>query len=180
MSQNGCEYACVPSNEGVEACDQLDNDCNGVVDDPFDLQRDPLHCGACDNVCAFENGRPGCVAGRCALAGCAAGFVDADGDPANGCELRCTPTPDPTEVCDTVDNDCDGSTDEGFDLANDEANCGACGVLCNPANATGQCRGGRCFVSACAPGFIDLDRGVQNGCEYACVESEDGIEVCNT
>lgn len=45
------------------------------------------------------------------------------------------------ETCDGVDNDCDGSTDEDFDLTSDPANCGACGHVCE---ASYLCVGGGC------------------------------------
>ncbi len=37
----GCEYRCTPTNEGVEQCDGLDNDCDGRVDEDGD---EPLGC----------------------------------------------------------------------------------------------------------------------------------------
>ena len=44
------------------------------------------------------------------------------------------------ELCDGKDNDCNGATDEGFDLLNDSANCGECGRSCNG----GSCQDGGC------------------------------------
>ncbi|MCA9526342.1 MAG: hypothetical protein KC549_08620, partial [Myxococcales bacterium] len=176
---DGCEYACLVTRGGVEACDEIDNDCNGTVDDGFDLNRDPANCGLCGFECDFPNAVPGCVQGACVVAACEPGFVDLNDEAEDGCELACTPTPDPREICDTVDNDCDGVTDEGFDLAGDEANCGACGRVCAPAAAVGQCRGGVCRVAGCDPGFLDLDGQAENGCEYACVPAPDGVELCN-
>ena len=35
-----------------EVCDGLDNDCNGKVDELFDLQTDARNCGACGITCA--------------------------------------------------------------------------------------------------------------------------------
>src|SRR5690349_573727 len=48
---NGCE--CVKTNAGVEACDGIDNDCNGIVDDGFDFTKDSANCGGCNIACTF-------------------------------------------------------------------------------------------------------------------------------
>ena len=48
-----------------------------------------------------------------------------------------------TEICNNLDDDCDGKADDGFDLMNDEQNCGTCGHQCNTGpNRT--CCGGTC------------------------------------
>lgn len=80
-----------------EACDTKDNDCDGVTDEDYAL------------------GEP-CTAGE--------GECQADGVTvcsADGVGTACdAPTGTPgTEVCDQLDNDCDGSVDEGL-------NCPAC------------------------------------------------------
>ena len=37
----------------TEFCDNIDNDCDTLIDEDFDLNTNPLHCGACGNSCAF-------------------------------------------------------------------------------------------------------------------------------
>ena len=81
------------------------------------------------------------------------------------------------EICDGWDNDCDEEVDEGIEFLTDEANCGECGVVCDPANASGECVDGGCLVVACEDGFWDDDGDADNGCEYEC--SFRGEELCN-
>jgi hypothetical protein len=169
---------CTPTNGGVEICDGLDNDCNGLVDDvpPAKLAADPNNCGKCGNECSFPNafGNCGGTPPACSIGACQPGHIDLDGNPANGCEYTCTPSADPKEICDGKDNNCDGQVDEGFtkswsDTAHqlplyddDINNCGQCAVVCSlgagtvmscDADATNAGRG-KCDVKAC---FNDLD-----------------------
>ncbi|MCA9546883.1 MAG: hypothetical protein KC613_20900, partial [Myxococcales bacterium] len=168
---NGCEYACQPA--GAEACNGRDDDCDGRLDEAFDVRADPLNCGGCGVVCAYRNGLPLCVAGQCRLDGCQGDFVDADGDPANGCE--CAPAG--PEVCDGADQDCDGRVDEGFDLSGDPAHCGRCGNACGFANAEALCSQGQCRMGDCQGAFLDADRDARNGCEcQPAAEACDGAD----
>ncbi|HJO67274.1 MAG TPA: MopE-related protein, partial [Sphingomonas sanguinis] len=83
----GCEYACLPSNDGVEVCDALDNDCDGTTDEGL-----VRVCGS--DVGACSEGQATCLEGEW-----------------GACEGDVEPIP---EVCDGEDNDCNGMTDEGF------------------------------------------------------------------
>ncbi|MEZ4468004.1 MAG: MopE-related protein [bacterium] len=92
---------CEPDGQ-PEVCDGRDNDCDGLVD-------------------INPDGSPVVVPGACAtgLAGqCAVGNWACVGG-----RSRCAPDISPSpEVCDLVDNDCDGTIDEGTRNA-----CGTCG-----------------------------------------------------
>jgi hypothetical protein len=92
-----------------ETCNDLDDNCDGTADEPFDKLNDPRYCGGCNSPCALDHAVAGCANGSCTVAACLPGFVDADGLPGNGCEYGCSPTG--PEVCDGVDNDCDGDID---------------------------------------------------------------------
>jgi hypothetical protein len=72
-------------------------------------------------------------------AGCPPGRADCDGDPANGCETS---------------------------VADDLANCGACGAICDLPHATESCIDGTCRFRVCEPGgWYDCDGNPANGCE---------------
>ena len=240
FAENGCEYPCHVTNNGVEICDYADNDCNGVVDEGFDLNSDPKNCGACGHVCELPNAINSCVWGQCQVAACIPGNVDVNKEPQDGCEYACEikmpeenlsycdgidndcdrtidencscvnglvkpcgsdkgqcfpggiqtcrngewsscegeiiPMP---EICDGLDNDCDGVNDNGFDFANDSANCGSCGKTCGYSHAITQCENSACVLKKCADGFYDLNHLSEDGCEYACTVTNGGIERCD-
>ncbi len=183
---DGCEYRCFQSNGGVEACDTIDNNCNGAVDEGLDLTGDVNNCGSCGRVCEFFQATPQCSNSTCSFtppADCNPGFLDADGMQMNGCEYSCTPTNGGVEACDVVDNDCDRSVDETFMLQTDRNNCGRCGLVCQfPHVVTTSCSGGMCSfnpATGCQPGFVDVDGQQLDGCEYACSLTNGGIEICD-
>lgn len=93
---DGCEYNCTMTNGGIEACDGRDNNCNGEVDETFDLTSDPHNCGSCGTTCRFLNGVGDCVSSVCELTGCMGGFRDLDGIATNGCECRIQMSEDAT------------------------------------------------------------------------------------
>ena len=159
-----------------EICNGVDDDCDGVVDNGFDLQKDPLNCGSCGNLCSVAGGAPACVAGKCVIASCNPGHVDADKNPDNGCE--CLLTNNGIEICDGADNNCDGIIDNGFDLQNDPNNCGACGAVCDVANGSSLCVAGVCTYT-CKPGYYDIDKDPNDGCEYSCKPTADPTEICD-
>ncbi len=107
----------------VERCNGQDDDCDGTVDEDFDLRTDPAHCGRCDRSCGASET---CVNGSCQLPAeqaCDNG-IDDDGDG----RLDCADSDCASRACGTgcicqggarteaactdhVDNDSDGTVD---------------------------------------------------------------------
>jgi len=144
----------------------------GTPCDNVDLKTDVDNCGSCGNVCIFTGAAAMCVKGQCVMGECTEDRYDLDQDPSNGCEYACKPSADPTEICDNVDNDCDGVVDNGFDLTTDANNCGICGHVCSLLHGSSSCspgaEGPTCVVDSCEDGWHDIDKVDANGCEYQC------------
>lgn len=77
----GCE--CV-----AELCNGADDDCDGEVDEDFNIRSDPQNCGGCDLLCDPPNAAGACIEGTCGIASCDPGWGDCDGVRANGCETE--------------------------------------------------------------------------------------------
>ena len=115
-----CEpgFDCVPeTGMCLSVCMPTQQYCDGAC---VNSGEDPQHCGDCGVVCADlapQNAHAGpCVSGGCTFE-CDAGQADINGDlddpNGDGCESTCTPSP---EVCDGLDNDCNGAADDGLPI----------------------------------------------------------------
>lgn len=76
----------------TETCNDVDDDCDGAVDETFDFATDPEHCGSCEHGC----GLGACVDGACACDSGAAecgdsGCLDTASNPdhCGGCGMAC-------------------------------------------------------------------------------------------
>jgi hypothetical protein len=98
------------SDSDADGCEQGLVECEGAC---VDTDSSVEHCGGCGNPCQASgaNVLSVCSESMCGQS-CASGWVDADGEAGNGCELECEPTNAGIEICDGADNDCNGEVDE--------------------------------------------------------------------
>lgn len=133
-----CEGAVGPVEE---LCNDVDDDCDGEVDgfDEACYSADP----ATINVGACRAGARTCNAG--AFSGCAGEVL-----------------PTAVDLCDNLDADCDGSTDEDFAAQATACGVGACArdgaLACNNGNEVDSCVAGQ-------PAAGDACDGVDNDCD---------------
>ena len=132
LAANGCEYG-ICFNSGVEVCDGLDNDCDGVIDD---------NLGAAPAICPTQGA---CKTGSTVQCDGASGWR-CHYDPATVSTDATPPYVDlfPETVCDGIDNDCNGIVDDhqpNVGQACDDGKIGECrstGTFqCDMANPTG-------------------------------------------
>jgi hypothetical protein len=93
-----------------------------------------------------------------------------NGEDGGGFQQDCQPNPDPagaatcpeicTEVCNGLDDDCDGTADESDATVNVD-------VSCTAPHSVSVCQSGQCFVTMCLAGYRDCDQSALNGCEIA-------------
>ncbi|HRI69499.1 MAG TPA: MopE-related protein, partial [Polyangium sp.] len=119
---------------GSEACNGLDDDCNGTVDNGIA----PLNCGV--GACAVT--APGCV---------------------NGTPGTCTPGQPNTETCNGIDDDCNGTVDNGIAPLNCGVGACAVTAPGCVNGMPGTCTPGQPNTETCNGIDDDCDGTVDNG-----------------
>ena len=173
---------CVPTPPNYCAPCERDADCGSTEN----LCREQLDGLFCATECS--NDRPCPPGAECSIletggtefnvcvptAGVCSPCVDEDGD-GHGLGDECAGNDcDDTEIsvfeggvelCDGLDNDCDLSVDEEFNVLTDLNHCGECGNVCDLDNATEVCADGSCAIAECDEDYGDCDGEAWNGCE---------------
>lgn len=154
-----CELAnagevCAASLCLITACTAPFQNCDAMNPNGCEsnVQTDVMHCGACNSPCSLANATEACAAGTCTIAACDGTFRDCDNMPANGCEV---------------------------DTNTSTAHCGACGSVCDLANATDACIAGTCLIGMCNAGFTNCDALTPNGCEINTAADSLNCGTCN-
>ncbi|MFO0685665.1 MAG: MopE-related protein [Sandaracinus sp.] len=140
----------------TEICDRIDNDCDGNTDENVQSESWPDfdHDGygdasaTPDIVCTVPSSRAN------------------QGHDCNDTSAAVHPLA--TELCNGVDDDCDGTTDEGASAD------------CTRTGSTMECISARCTVIACDRGHFDCNGVASDGCEASLCDQSDQCGVCGT
>jgi RHS repeat-associated protein len=140
----GPPSGCTPTANIDLTCNGVDEDCDGAIDDDFDMLATECGVGAC-----HAEGEVSCIAGQ---------VVDS-------CSPGSPAASDAT--CDGRDDDCDGAVDENFPVL-----VTTCGV--GPCSSSGEsrCVSG-VVVDSCTPGTPAANDAVCNGVDDDCSGTAD-------
>ncbi len=132
----------------IEVCNGVDDDCDGLIDEGFDIDGDGYTtCGSGRGI-GNPYGSP------------LASFIDCND---NNAAIH----PGATELCNGVDDDCDGTIDEGFDIDGDGyTTCGSGRGIGNPYGSPLasfiDCNDNNAAIH---PGATELCNGIDDDCD---------------
>jgi len=156
---SGTECNAVAAPAGVETCDGTDDDCDGFTDEGF---------AGLGDVCTVGTG-------ACAAAGTWVCAADGQGTECSAV----AGTPAASELCNGVDDDCDGATDEAFGDLGDgcTVGVGACerpGTRVCKADGSGT----QCSAAPGTPAASETCDGLDNDCDGVVDEDIPGTPLC--
>ena len=146
----------IPGSPTGELCDNKDNDCDGTVDD-----------GNPGGNVACASGLPGVCAAGTTL--CSGGAIQCVANVMPGAQV---------ETCDGIDNNCDGASDEGFNVGTTcSAGVGACtetgAIVCSGGIAVCNAVAGNPLPEICGD---NLDQDCNGVADNGCVDTDgDGL-----
>jgi hypothetical protein len=149
--QQGTECGATPGTPSTELCDGLDNDCDTEVDEDFPALGQPCTAGV----------------GECE----ASGVLVCSGDQ-QGTECGATPGDPVPELCDGLDNDCDGTADDGNPEGGSPCSTGLPGIC---ADGSEVCQSGNL---ECLPDEGPITEICGNGLDDDCDGEVDDPDVC--
>ncbi|MBI5489572.1 MAG: SUMF1/EgtB/PvdO family nonheme iron enzyme [Deltaproteobacteria bacterium] len=121
----------------LETCNGIDDDCDTIVDNGYNLATDVLNCGSCGNACNLPFAAETCTGGTCRVASCEVDHWDINGAASDGCEYACVRVATNYDTCNGRDDDCDTLTDaaDAVDFAATRPTVGAPHYFCNTVGA---------------------------------------------
>ncbi|MBO4350392.1 MAG: SH3 domain-containing protein [Proteobacteria bacterium] len=167
----------------------------------YDIQTDPLNCGACSHICHRENATEDCVEGQCVFE-CHEDYIECDDEcfeindvqHCGTCDNACTTDVEHAHPicesqtcgydCDTGFENCSGSC---YDLTSDPKHCNSCDNPCKvPANGDATCITSRCGIEChtgytnCSENCVDLKTDNNNcgACDNVCKKPSNGSVKC--
>ena len=183
---------CVQGECILDACEAGFLDCDQVSQNGCEAQLNTdENCTSCGDDCTeqFVNAHGTCSDNTCLQGGCLAGFDDCDSQAANGCETtlgsdnNCASCGDDCSqsfpnaggscvqgncqmgACEAGYADCDAGVPGCESNLGTEANCQACGDVCQFANGIAECQVSGCALIGCNVDHDNCDGQDANGCE---------------